>query len=336
MFVPSQTPVTGSLLVITSPPSRKIYQRVGPNTATVPISGTVTLSYDTAQYQYTPLSGFAGVSSAWTTFYTQSAGTGGFSGNALNVPGGWYLFSVRTQLSGVTREQNSTAMVGVGEIFIGAGQSMLVNVETNPNLVSLTYNETVGLSTGTFSIGNDPQPGSDGTGGSLWPMFMGQLSAYLGVPVAVLSVARGGTFLASWIQGAGNYTTYLLPAIQTFGVNGFRAMLWSQGQSDSSPLVLTQAQYYAYEVNMISNSRIDGGWNFPWLIAESTHFNGANCATIQDGQVQAQSYANCFPGANEDSLGDSYRQNDQTHFSNTGGISQAALWVAAVKTAFGW
>lgn len=336
---PAQTPTPPSSLSITSPPGLHIYQRQGAGntgTATVPISGSVSLSYDTAQYSLTPLSGYGGINRTWTNFFTQTAGNGNFTGNAVAVPGGWYVFCVRTQLSGTTRELNCVSQMGVGEIFLAAGQSMLVNVQPLPNKVSYADELLIGLSTGIFALGNDPQPGSDGTGGSLWPMFMDKLSTYLQMPVAVLTVARGGTFIAQWQPGIALYTTYLIPSIQTLGPNGYRAELWDQGQSDSSPLVYTSQQYADKVINMIAQSRIDTGWNAPWVIAESTWFNGVPNATIEAGQVIAQGYTNCFPGPNEDLLGDSYRQSDQTHFTNKGGITQAQVWVDALKTDFGW
>ena len=83
--------------------------------------------------------------------------TGSFHG-VLRVPaGGWYRFELRLSKAGHTVETLEVGHVGVGEVFVVAGQSNATNYgevrqQTRSGMVAA-------FSGREWSIANDPQPG---------------------------------------------------------------------------------------------------------------------------------------------------------------------------------
>ncbi len=327
------TQVVGTSLTITAPVERQIVQRNGSNQATVTIAGSSSAAFDTIEAKVLPRTGFTGTGTAWASIFTHASGTGSYTGT-LTVTGGWYNVLVRSKNSGTVIAQNVVQRFGVGEIFIGAGQSMLTD-----STVSYAYAANDNVSklslAGAWTHGDDPYPNVDGTGGSVWPALGDALSTHSGLPIGFVAVATGGSFLVSWLSGASNWNTKLAPAMALFAANGYRAIMWEQGQADGSTGV-SQATYTANLKSVIDSSRSTDGWTIPWIIAKSTWLSGGVFPNIQAAQVDVGStYATCFLGPDDDSLGNTFRQPDQTHFTNSGAVSQAALWATALETAFG-
>lgn len=126
--------------------------------------------------------------------------------------------------------------VGVGDIFVLAGQSNMV-----------MYAQTERTSTSRSST-MPPEPRPEGwivptadplhryPGGSIWPPFADHLEA-AGIPVMFIAVAEGSTGLVDepdWAVGGDLWARMLRHVDRgTSGANCVRAVLWHQGENDA-------------------------------------------------------------------------------------------------------
>ena len=249
---------------IISPKPYQVLQRGVPAKITVkaesaPISGAVTLS-----------GGGRNTAVGGLTF--SSEGGGLYSAYAELPAGGWYTLSVRLASSDGERTAE-IGPVGVGEVFVIAGQSHA----TNSNNHQFSVKEPEGRITvyepelGAWRIAHDPQPCYDSSDynarfGSLWPCTFDNLYQKIGVPVGMTNAAYGATALFQWMPGGDNFA-HLVTCCRA--AENFRAILWQQGESD----VMWHTETDAYVDGMLTlKSALDAelGTSTKWLIAKST------------------------------------------------------------------
>jgi hypothetical protein len=233
----AETPIVPP--VITAPTTRHIVQRSAANVGTIVITGTYSVGNPEAVEARAVVmagGGNSGTTTAWQTIDASPAG-GSFSGALTNVPaGGWYQLEVRTMLSGVPGGIALLEKVGVGDIYITAGQSNSVNTAPagyvpSDDRVSARSSLTEDL----WVFAADPIPIAGGAGalpwGSVWTRLGDMLVAAENIPIGFHAVGLGATTVAQWDPGL--YNSRLKPAVQSFPVNGFRAVLWHQGEHDA-------------------------------------------------------------------------------------------------------
>ena len=173
----------------------EFYQRGVDGTANVALSG----NWKTATGTTISVIQASADGTNWTNLTMNSDGS--YNGS-LTLDGGWHYVNVRAlDVNGTVLASTTTDKIGVGEIFITAGQSNSANYGD----VGSVYNRSVSgnavmfnPTTGQWEISNDPQPYTTGTKGSTWVSFAETLSERLGVPVATYSVGVGGTSIFQW------------------------------------------------------------------------------------------------------------------------------------------
>ena len=150
----------------------------------------------------------------------------------LTVPaGGWYQVEFRALQGGKSVATATLAHVGVGEIFIGCGQSNSTNCGAERQTVKSGMVSTFGGN--DWRIADDPQPGTHDTSdmGSFWPAFGDAMYARYKVPIGVAVTGQGGAPVISWRPGENPFLWTMTRLLQ-LGPGGFRGVLYHQGESD--------------------------------------------------------------------------------------------------------
>ena len=275
---PKQAPAP---LTVNTPLDYQVIQRHALNEGTIAIRGGVTVACDKVEVKLegkdmngTPLPATwkaAELDAAAKTFTAK-----------LTVPaGGWYKLVVRAEIT-----NSKTAIikvvehVGVGEIFVGAGQSNSTscgglgsNLPTDGR-TQPTSGMVSSFNGASWRIANDPQPGAQDQAiyhnGSFWPAFGDAMVAKFKVPVGVAVTGYGGTGINQWEVGGKLFNGTLLRMNQ-LGTNGFRAVLWHQGESDYG----AKAEAYADGLGkIITGIRKEAGWEMPWCVAHASFCPG--------------------------------------------------------------
>ncbi|MBQ0105904.1 MAG: hypothetical protein KBT47_07725 [Armatimonadetes bacterium] len=256
----------------------------------------------------------------------------------LEVPaGGWYKVSIDyTTPKGV---RNYTAEhVGVGEVIVGAGQS------NSTNCGQYRTNQTSGMASatdGTFWCpANDPIIGvHDKTPlGSLYPSLGDILYKEFNVPIGFASTGWGGTNTKQWMPNAMplfedtnvntkiNLFDYFAKRILWLGKNGFRCVIWHQGESDCGD---APDEYFMRMCQIIESSRSCASWYIPWFIAKAT-FCPPNTfdENVRRDQEKLITEGVVFRGPDTDTLLGDYRDFDGEgiHFSPKGLKKHAEMW----------
>jgi hypothetical protein len=102
------------------PSDRAVFQRDKNNKANIYIAGSYTKIADKIEVKLSPRNG--GADRDWTSIKDNPDG-GFFSGTLSDVQGGWYKLEIRALKGGQVIGTNSIEHVGVGEVFMIAGQS---------------------------------------------------------------------------------------------------------------------------------------------------------------------------------------------------------------------
>ncbi|MEI6607001.1 MAG: Ig-like domain repeat protein [Verrucomicrobiota bacterium] len=276
----SLTPATSTAFNITStatvaltkPITRQVVQRGSANTGNIAIAGTYAGSPSRIEARALVMagSGNSGSDTAWIAI-TPSPTGGTFSGSLGPVSaGGWYQVEVRSVTAGAPGVTSSVQRVGVGDIYLTAGQSNSANYGTPAAVCADDRVSSYNYADGSWAKAADPMPGPDGPGGSVWTRLGDLLAARDNLPVAFVCMGQGSSEVSQWVPGTGGYyASHITVAVQAFPVNGFRAFLWHQGESDAIANT-TPAVYQTRLNSVISQSRVDAGWSVPWYISEAS------------------------------------------------------------------
>ena len=323
--------VVSGTVSITTPQARQIIQRNGSNTGNIVISGTYTGMPEHIEARVLVMTGTGntGTPTAWTTIVNTPAG-GTFSGTLTGVAaGGWYQIEVRS-VSGGTPLSNTAIVqrVGVGDLYLTAGQSNSANhgepgTNTDDRVSAKNYAD------GAWSLAADPMPGASGTGGSVWTRLGTLLTSASNVPVGFICVGVGGTPVGYWVPPSTEGYLRLKAAAQAFPANGFRAVLWHQGESDSY-YSTTPADYQARLTSAIAQLRTDAGWAMPWYVSEASDLSSTTLTQeepVMAGQrrvIHADPLV--FAGPATDDFHLEGKLYDGVHFNNAGMADHAQQW----------
>ena len=345
-------PRVGTITGLTEPAIRQVVQRRDDNVGNILIVGTYAGNVDGFQARSSLRAGFPGVALGWTPLIAVSASGGNFTGIFRQPAGGFYDIQVRPVFRGQAGPAATAIAVGVGEVFITAGQSNATNsgLPTGfaPDLRVSSFVDGPGRGINpsypgsSWRWGIDPQPVIDGTAwSSVWPTMATNLARVLDVPIGLYSVGCGGTSIGQWMPGSVKPATLTTPRMVLFdrlanalarfeSRGGVRAVLWDQGETDIA-LDTSPAAYEADLRLIIQESRAITGVPVKWMVAQATGpvTNPALQEAIERAQADVCDDVLTFPGPDSDSLGLGYRQSAPllaVHFTATGVQLLGSYW----------
>lgn len=254
----------------------------------------------------------------------------------VRVPaGGWYRLEVRCRGKNVVALGN-VEPVGVGEVFIVAGQSYATNCNDEQLKVADPEGRVVAFDSarGKWGVANDPQPAPDNSdGGSIWPPLGDTLLPISQVPIGFANVAWGATSSEQWMPEG-----KLFPRLVDTGkrLGRFRAVLWQQGESDV--IAKTPTEVYVERLKTVRETAAKA-WGFEptWLLAKSTLHPTVYNDPAGEGRIRKAIDELCQtpgfrPGPDTDILGGENRgpNGSRRHFSGIGQRRAALMWYAAI------
>lgn len=296
----------------------------------------------------------------WAPLAELGAGEVGFAGS-LEVPsGGWFRIDLRAMVGVEAVAVGAVDHVGVGEVFVIAGQSNSANhgaekQQVHGGMVSSFDGER-------WQIADDPQPGASGGGGSFIPPFGDGMAERLGVPIGIVATGVGATSVREWLsagakfpnpptienkvrrlpsgewESRGDTFANFISRAQALGVGGFRAVLWHQGESDATQRdasrTLPGHLYQKYLTDVIHASRRELGWPVPWFVAQASYHTPDDPGSdeIRAAQAALWQAGVALEGPDTDALTGELRDNggQGVHFSGAGLRAHGLVWVARV------
>ena len=344
-----------STLRILSPAEMQVVQRRPDGKARLDVRGRMKGLDDAgATLEWRPTgAGLEGV--RWAALRIEAKGEDFFS--TIEFPaGGWYGLEIRATAGGRTLATGRVERFGAGDIFVVAGQSNSANhgeerMKAGSPLV-------VNFDGKAWRPCADPQPGASGNGGSFIPALGDLLAQRLKVPVAFVTVGIGATSVREWLpagkafpnpptiesrverlpsgewssKGAA-YAT-LVRRMQPLGPNGFREVLWHQGESDANQRdksrTLPGSLYAEHLRLLIDSSRQDIGWSAPWRVAQVSYHTPDDMGSedIRAAQASLWGKDGVLRGPDSDALRGELRERGGkgVHFSGAGQRALAKAW----------
>lgn len=284
-----------------------------------------------------------------------------FTGLIAAPAGGWHRLEVRAVVEDMVVGEATVERVGVGEVFVVAGQSNSAN-HGEERLAPATDRVVTLDPEGVWRVAADPQPGASGDGGSFLPALGDRLEAEFKVPIGLVACGIGATSVREWLpegsrfpapptltarvrpvagggfESDGAAFAMLVGRMKQLEPTGFRGVLWHQGESDANQQdrsrTLPGPLYEALLGRVIRDTRAEIGRNVPWFVARATyHVPGDESSTdIRAAQAAVCRDGLALPGPDTDRLKGPLRDSDGrgVHFGGAGQRRHAEAWFAVL------
>lgn len=360
-FVQAQTDITLKV-VLTSPVNFQVFQRRTAAGGKVIVEGTLEVPGHAALTNVDAIEARLAddtTTNNWTALPYDNR-VRGFRGELPCAARGWFRFELRLVGGGQPVLAKTIEHVGAGEIFMVAGQSNSANHGEERQQAKSPL--VVAFGNGVWQPARDPEPGASGKGGSFLPAFGDAMVERFHVPVALVPLGVGSTSVREWLPKGdsvaapsdtgrnlvcvasncwlctGELFNRLAQAENQLGTNGFRAVLWHQGESDCHEppdRQITPAQYRQYLQRVIEASRAVAGWRAPWFVAQASYHSpedrGSPELRAAQGSLVTDGIA--LAGPNTDTLGPEFRQDNGRgiHFNAAGLQQHGRMWAEMVS-----
>ena len=312
-------------MIIYSPKEYEVFQRQSKFNGNIYISGKMNVICDTLEYKITG-KGINGknFSKSWKKI-KKSDLDGSFGEYISGYAGGWYSIEIRAIKDKKEIVRKKIEKVGIGEVFVGAGQS---NSTNSGQFKTVQKSGMIACTDGiNWQYAADPLIGvHDYSNGGSFYLAMGDiLYEEFKVPIGIASAGHGATSVNQWLPGAELYD-WIIKRINQLGKNGFRAILWHQGESD--PYMFPD-EYVTKMTSIVKSSNHDAKWSFPWFSAMATynpyatHYGG-----LRDAFQELWYNRIMHEGPDTDSLMGDMRDFDGEgiHFSIKGLETHGKMW----------
>ena len=353
------SPLNAADLLLTAPADYQVIQRSRDNEASVQIAGELSAELPPGEVVIEARLGDQQQSGPWLRVEGNVKGRE-LRGKVSAPAGGWWQLEVRVSVDGREFARGVIPHLGVGELFVVAGQSNSANHgeerQTPKSGRVATFDGR------SWRLAADPQPGASGEGGSFMPPLGDAIVAQEGVPVGFIACGVGATSVREWLprgarfpnpptienrverQADGSWASKgeaydaFIARIKPLGKNGFRAVLWHQGESDAnqqdSSRTLEGKLYRDYLERLIRDSRSDLGWDVPWFVAQASYHVPGDESSDEIRAAQSSLWRDgiALQGPDSDALKGPLRENkgQGVHFSGPGLRMHAAKWAEQI------
>ena len=344
-------------VAITTPVEMQVVQRTTREMGVLDVSGTVVAPAGCVVEASVV---GEGVGERWVALSDLKEGQGSYRG-VISVPsGGWYRLRVRVRRDAEILTEGQVAKVGVGEVFVVAGQSNSAN--HGEERLKVKTGRVTAFNGRGWQVADDPQPGASGGGGSFVPAFADAMTERFGVPVGLVAVGSGGTSVREWLPAGSRFTNpptvlgnvvkmesgewesrgglhaNLVARLKGLGAPGFRAVLWHQGESDANQAdrsrTLVGGLYTRYLGDVIRSARDAAGWEMPWFVAQVSYHTPDDPGSEDIRLAQAALWREgvALEGPDTDALTGPMRDGGGkgVHFSGDGQRAHGRLWAEKV------
>jgi hypothetical protein len=347
-------------LRLTSPVDYQVFQRASRAEGRFLVAGAWSGHLDRPIELEAKLVGSA-APARWRTLATISSSNAEFRAELNGPAGGWYRLEVRVTRDKTVIAETAVEHVGIGEVFVVAGQSNSANhgeekQRIQTGLVASGHN-------GKWQLAHDPQPGASGVGGSFIPPFGDAIAERFKVPVGIIAAGVGATSVREWLPRGtpfpnpptltnrvgplangewasnGNLFAALVARLKAAGPRGFRAVLWHQGESDANQTdpsrTLSGELYRKFLAQLIRDSRKEIGWEAPWFVAQASYHtpDDPGSPDIRAAQRDLWISGIALEGPDSDALTGDLRDGGgkSVHFSSKGLREHAQRWAEKVS-----
>lgn len=322
------------VLSVTAPTAYQVIQRSG-TTADIAITGSLLFVTDDIEARFN--------GGAWATIASSARGV--FSGTLTAQAQGQGTLEVR--MKNTPSKQVSIANVGIGDVFVIAGQSNASGRGTNSQAYShatlkaamfgnnYLWKELVDPT--DSKTGQIDTVSSDGTTptGSIWPLVATSHLENQGVPCAFVPCAMGGTSITAWQPGADHVNRATLYGSMNYraSLTGCKAVLWWQGEQDAFASMDTAT----YQTNLTAlGAAVDtdrGVKVLPAKIQQGNDYNGTQQGNINTAIGNVWNTTGIGTGPD---LSDLLTTAGDHFFSDADLATIAGRWWNAIKAQFGW
>ena len=182
--------VSTAEILLESPADYQVIQRSSPGKGRLRIVGSVPAELPQADSAIEARLTGASRQTPWLRVSGQIAGQT-LQGSFEAPAGGWWQLEVRVVQAGKEVTRGSVPHVGIGEVFVIAGQS---NSANHGEERQQPQTGRVAAFTGSsWQLAVDPQPGASGKGGSFLPAFADAVVKAEDVPVGLVACGIGAT-----------------------------------------------------------------------------------------------------------------------------------------------
>lgn len=357
----------GTPIKITYPQSRAVFQRGNDNSSTIFISGNYFQPVDSIQARLIAEVTGQGINTDWAT--VQRNPQGGVYQGPVRGFGGWYRLEVRGMYKGAVVGQDVVRKVGIGEVFIITGQSNAQGFQdygaagaSDDRVNAVTYDNYE-----ASSLNDPPAPafaqlsassliGPRGQGAWCWGMLGDLIAKQYNVPVLFINTAWAGTTIRNWTDSANGlfaknifamgtpyenfpqgmpYANLVIALRYYCSLQGLRAVLWQQGETDNFPLNLSRNEYRELMQFLVNKTRADTKRYPAWILARSSYTpttgSNANIIAAQNDVINTYNN-NVYGGPYTDQL--QVPRPDGVHFSGDGLRQLANAWFESMNAVF--
>lgn len=331
---------TTASLVVNNLSPYQILQRDASGNASIFVEGTYTGSPAAIEARWNS-------NETWTTLSLDTDGAGTFSGILQNQFQGQGPLEVR--FSEATHITDTIPFIGVGDIFIIAGQSnasgrgSTLNTSTHPSLKATLFGnddtwkeleDKVDDDTGQIDVVSSDVIAE----GSPWPLIATQIMESQNIPVAFVPAAKGGTIILQW-RAAENHsdptTLYGSMNRRMTAVGGqVKAILFFQGESDAA--FGTSQEFYETELNTFVNTVATDFPGLKTMVGQIGHSDLEGIDAVRAAQINVlQTNGNTLLGPSTYDIDLSDEGGDILHFKSDPDMEvYAARWYKAIEKEF--